>query len=252
MHTIFKKSPLKETIFQLKFPTMLIIDSEKPASFQNKIYSSFPFYEENNSNIKELIIGPHLGEPQINDSNIKNYIFLSQDRKTRVILNNSSLTITTVDYKSWSDFSATCFNISDIFVEIYKPLFLNRIGLRYINVIERSYYNIKDEEWNKLIKPEFLGPHLISGDSSTRIFNIISESLDKATGIITKEQYSLVKTNTDTGEICFLADADYILSNRIDTLNIRDFFALLHNKSLNYIERFVTEKLLILMEPKNE
>lgn len=252
MHTIFKKSPLKETLFQLKFPTMLLIDSEKPVTFQRKVYSLFPYYEENNSNIKELIIGPQLGEPQINNSSVKNYIFLSEDRKTRIILNNTSLTITTREYNSWKNFSKICFHISDVFIETYKPIFFNRIGLRYINVIERSVYNVANEEWNRLIKPEYLGPYLVKGDSSTRIFNIISESLDERKGIISKEQYSLVKTNTGVGEVCYLADADYISLNKIDVNNVKDFFELLHSKSINYIERIVTNRLLNLMEPENE
>lgn len=250
MHIVFGKSPLKEVLFQVNFPTLLIIDNEKPAAFQNRIYSIFPFYEENNSNVKELIIGPNFGEPQVNSSSIKNYIFVSIDQNSRVILNNSSLTITTKDYKNWNLFSEICFNVLNHFIEIYNPIFFNRIGLRYINVIEKSFYNLKDEQWNQLIKPEYLGPHLVKSDSRARIFNILSERYNKENNILVKEQYGLVKN--ELGEICFLADADYIMAKRIEVLNTKESFMSLHDNSENYIKNIASEKLLSLMEPKNE
>jgi uncharacterized protein (TIGR04255 family) len=42
---IYEKNPLDEVLCQLRFPTVLKIDAEPPAAFQELIRADYPFYE---------------------------------------------------------------------------------------------------------------------------------------------------------------------------------------------------------------
>ena len=42
----YNRCPLVEVIFQLRFPTILSINSKQPADFQEKIRKEYPFYDE--------------------------------------------------------------------------------------------------------------------------------------------------------------------------------------------------------------
>ena len=42
----YKNCPLVEVIFQLRFPTILSINTKQPAEFQEKIRIDYPYYDE--------------------------------------------------------------------------------------------------------------------------------------------------------------------------------------------------------------
>ena len=245
---IYNKSPLKEVIFQVKFPTLLIIDQVKPADFQSRIIMDFPLYEENNSDIKELIINPVSDETQMNKTRMTNYVFTNASRKSRVILNNSSLTITTLEYTNWEAFSKLCYRILGFFKDIYKFPFFNRLGLRYINVIVKSEYNLVGLPWKDIVKPEYLGNMSNVDDSSIRLFNMSSEIVDGTSRIIVKEKYGLVKIES-SNEISFLADADYIYPSSREIKDVERLFESLHDESAGYIDRVVSNEVIERMEP---
>ena len=57
---IYKNNPLERVLIQLKFPPILLIDSQEPAEFQEKIRSSFPYYDSlinklsNNNELRDI------------------------------------------------------------------------------------------------------------------------------------------------------------------------------------------------------
>ena len=80
----YKKAPLIEVIYQLRFPIILKIDTELPSNFQESIRSRYPnlnIIETNNSIRDEKNANTLLG---------KNYQFISVDGKHRVSLTGLS------------------------------------------------------------------------------------------------------------------------------------------------------------------
>lgn len=43
---IYRKNPLEQVICQIRFPSILRIDTEIPAAFQELVRSQFPLFEE--------------------------------------------------------------------------------------------------------------------------------------------------------------------------------------------------------------
>lgn len=52
----YNRCPLVEVIFQLRFPTILSINSKQPADFQEKIRKEYPFYDEGIEEQNELLM----------------------------------------------------------------------------------------------------------------------------------------------------------------------------------------------------
>lgn len=76
----YNRCPLVEVIFQLRFPTILSINSKQPADFQEKIRKEYPFYDEGIEEQNELLINTNGKSTQVKSSQNKNYKF---DRNPR-------------------------------------------------------------------------------------------------------------------------------------------------------------------------
>lgn len=100
----YTNSPLVEVIFQLRFPTILAINSKSPVDFQERIREQYPFYTEQTENQDEFLINPQQGAQIHRKSNNKNHNFISADRKYKFNLTPSFISISTMEYTQWEDF----------------------------------------------------------------------------------------------------------------------------------------------------
>lgn len=156
---IYKQNPLVEVVCQLKFPPILKIESEPPASFQEKIRKEYPLMQETAPNepqlppgIARVIVQAVPGFLQT-----RTYTFLSNDEKWKIGLTREFISLSTTNYTRWEEFRGGLKNAFDAFVSYYDPSFLVRIGLRYRDVISRSMRGLKRVEWSKLLRPHVLG-----------------------------------------------------------------------------------------------
>ena len=144
---IYEKQQLIEVICQLRFPTILSIDTEVPAAFQDTIRERFPRYE-----VKE----ENLAIPQ-GVKKQKNHSFISADGGFKLSLTQNFIALSTMRYTSWEDFAAWLDEPLANFINVYKPAFFERIGLRYVNGISRDILGLGDRRWNDLIQSKYLG-----------------------------------------------------------------------------------------------
>ena len=96
--THYAKAPVHEVICQLRFPTILSINSADPAEFQDRIRTILPQYAK-----KEERPLPKPGQPQSAEL-IHNYHFLSADGKWKLNLTSNFISLSTVAYTSWEEF----------------------------------------------------------------------------------------------------------------------------------------------------
>lgn len=61
----YQKSPLVEVVFQLRFPTILIINSNQPVDFQERIRERYPFFEEQTEEQGDILVNPQLKAAQM-------------------------------------------------------------------------------------------------------------------------------------------------------------------------------------------
>lgn len=150
---IYEKNQLMEVICQLRFPEILKIEAQEPYAFQDMIRAQYPQYSKKVEQLPPVQQNGKL-TPQ---GTVNNYQFISEDGMWKVSLAKGFVALSTHAYLRWEDFAARLDQILAAFIKTYEPAFFSRVGLRYINFINRASLDLADTGWNELIEPEFLG-----------------------------------------------------------------------------------------------
>ena len=146
---VYEKCQLVETMCQLRFPTILSIETQPPAEFQETVRERFPRYDCLKEQYKDKS-----GETRSQ----KNHSFFTADGATRLNLTQGFIALSTVHYTGWEDFAGLLDEPLGQFISIYRPAFFERIGLRYVNGFSREKLELTDCRWNDLLQPHCLGP----------------------------------------------------------------------------------------------
>lgn len=243
----YNNSPLVEVVFQLRFPTILSINSEAPSSFQDLIRSDFPYFTERFEPGNEVSIEPD-GRFQIRMNDIKNYSFVSKDSKYKVNLTSSFISLSTLEYTQWEEFFAHIQTIVPIFEKVYAPSFYIRTGLRYVDVFTRSKVSLEGCPWNELLEPNILGilsPEIEEGSSRY----VQEAEFANPDNTRTQTHFELVHVNNED-ELSFLFDCDYYTNNIVECGEVFDVANQLHTNSSMFICKSITKKLHEAMDPE--
>ena len=149
----YVRSPLVETICQLRFPTILSIASAEPARFQEAIRADFPRYAARQEPQPPRVVNGKLEQTPP----ITNYNFISADGRWKVNLTKDFIALSTLSYTRWEDFAQKLDRVLALFIQIYQPAFFERVGLRYVNAFSRSRLGLQDLLWDDLINSPFIG-----------------------------------------------------------------------------------------------
>lgn len=165
----YARSPLVEVICQLRFPTILSIGAKEPAEFQEAVRQDFPRYLARQEQAAPKIAGLGGPNPQLEaQPPVTNYNFISTDGVWKINLTTGFIALSTLHYSCWEEFAQKLDRPLAEFIQIYRPTFFDRIGLRYINAISRKQLGLEDLLWDDLIKPAYLGilgePDVDEGD----------------------------------------------------------------------------------------
>lgn len=160
---VFDRNPLQEVVCQLKFPTILEIKTSEPASFQNRLRQGYPLYsrEENHGfptagmpkSIADIIAQLPIarrGEDVVHK-------FLTEDSARVISLSPEFLAVTENDYHRWEQFRNEIESAKSALEDEYGPAFYSRIGLRYVDIIDREMLGLGDTSWDSLIEPSVIG-----------------------------------------------------------------------------------------------
>ena len=140
---IYSRNPLAEVICQLRFPEILSIETELPAAFQEQIRDRFPKY----SLRKEGLPGKQTN----------NYQFSTPDGTVRVNLTSKFISLASTRYRCWEEFAGLLDKPLAAFIQIYKPAYFERVGLRYLNFISRRDLGLEGVPFRDLIADCYLG-----------------------------------------------------------------------------------------------
>lgn len=155
---IYQNNQLAEVICQLRFPQILTIGANLPVDFQEAIRDEFPIY----SSRKEMPAPRLTGTPgHLNvekQEPLVNYQFASEDGVWRVNLTSNFISLACTRYTRWEDFAKKLDKPLVAFIQIYKPAFFQRIGLRYLNFFSRKELEIEGTPFHMLFQPCYLGP----------------------------------------------------------------------------------------------
>ena len=143
----YAKPQIMEVICQLRFPTILSIGAREPAEFQEQIRSQFPRYSRSEEKPMKMVNGRMEPQPPVT-----NYQFLSADGRWKVNLTNSFLALATPAYTCWEDFANKLDSVLVHLIEIYKPAYFERIGLRYLNFFSRKELDLEGTPFSQLFQ----------------------------------------------------------------------------------------------------
>lgn len=152
-----KKNQLMEVICQFRFPEILAIAAKPPVDFQEAIRDEFPQYSARKEIPAPKIAGTPGNFSLQNQPETINYQFAAADGSWRVNLTSKFISLASSRYTSWEDFAKKLDRPLAAFIQIYKPAYYERVGLRYINAFSRKDLDLEGVPFRELV------PALLSG-----------------------------------------------------------------------------------------
>ena len=243
--TQYPNHQLREVICQLRFPTILSINSTEPADFQEMIRDAFPRYIR-----RQEAVPQRPGTPAGEQTTVSNYHFLSADGQWKLNLTRDFIALSTLQYAGWEDLARHLDRPLAAFIRLYKPAYFQRVGLRYLNLFSRQRLGLEHTDWVELFAPAYLGP---LAEEDVREENILSSGCDMLLKLDSSCQAKIhsglgrVKTNAPSApedpEVKFILDMDLsMLGNTPCTLAAAGLETL-HGHGLRLFEGAVREPL---------
>ena len=154
----YPNSPAHEVICQLRFPTILTINTVEPADFQEAIREDFPQYARRQDATPPKVSGLGGPNPRVEQQPpVTNYHFLSADGKWKLNLTENFIALSTLRYPGWPEFARHLDKPLAAFIKLYKPAYFQRVGIRYINLFSRQKLGLEDVPWAELFAPAYTG-----------------------------------------------------------------------------------------------
>jgi len=260
---IYQRNPLGEVICQVRFPAILRIEVDPPARFQDAIRGAFPVLTESSGIEAPLAlpaeIAKQLPQPiaqQLGAMRMaigggqKSYTFASEDGDWSIALTRDALSLVAKNYVRWEQFRERLQPAMEALVEVYEPSPFARVGLRYRDLICRSDLGLTDVEWDQLLQPYIAG-ELSSPDVASDI-SIAARQLVVALPDLRGQvllQHGLSE-NADTGEQCFVIDADFHSNERTEVKDVWGLLEGLHGQAGRLFRWCITDRLDAALDPR--
>lgn len=223
-HVAYEQNPLQEVTCQLRFPAILRVAAEPPAKFQELLRSDYEHYEEGPKPAVPLPDGPVGDRVKAIMQSLAaegrfqgEHKFWSGDQRWSVVLTRDFVALQTTDYRSWTEFRPRMERVLDAFVSTYRPSYYTRVGLRYIDVIERSTLGVSDRPWSELLSPHITG-ELGADDLKDRIRHAARQVRiqlnDDGDQVMIRHGLVVGRVPTDPA---FMVDSDFYTENRMET-----------------------------------
>ena len=249
----YRSNQIAEVICQLRFPEILSIGTTAPAAFQDAIRDEFPQFIRRQDLPAPKITGMPGHLSLENQPGVINYQFSSADGAWRVNLTSRFISLTCNRYSSWEDFAKKLDKPLAAFIQIYKPAYFERIGLRYLNFISRYELGLESVPFSQLIASCYLGPLMeedVQEANSTRC-NIDAE-LNIRGGCRLKVHAGpgFVKKNGKSDqEVKFIFDQDLFMPGQVPVNLSAGALQTLHAQAWSIFRGAITDQLHNAMDP---
>ena len=249
---IYEKNQIVETICQLRFPTILSIEAREPADFQDVIRDDFPRY----SCREEALPAKESGR-----QTVKNHSFISADGAWKLSLTRDFIALSTVRYGGWESFAHTLDGALGRFIQVYKPAFFERVGLRYLNGFSREKLELTHCRWNDLLQPKYLG---VLDDDAVDEADVVKcavdveQKLDERCNLKLHAGPGTIRraVRTDKGlqtvqepETRFILDLDLYSGGKIELSDVAETLERLHAHADRVFSDAITDTLHDAMSP---
>ena len=213
---IYRNNQVADVICQLRFPEILTIGTTVPDKF--------------------------------------NYQFTSADGIWRVNLTSKFISLACSKYSCWEDFAGKLDKPLAAFIQIYKPAYFERVGLRYVNFISRQALGILGVPFRELMEGCWLGP-LAEEDLTETACNRSTVDVEMAIrgGCRAKIHAGpgLVQRNGQKDqEVKFIFDQDLFMPGQVPVNLSAGALQTLHSQAFSIFRGAITEKLHEALDPR--
>lgn len=250
----YGKNQLSQVICQFYFPEILSIAAKPPVDFQEAIRAEYPRFQR-----RMEIPAPKLtGKPgqfrlENQPGNI-NCQFASADDVWRVNLTSRFISLSCSGYTCWEDFAAHLDKPLAAFIQIYKPAYFQRVGLRYINVFSRKALGLEDRRFSELIAPCYLGPLALEEVNETRTSRCMLEAEMAIRGGCRLQfragPRQVRNSGNEDSDVKFLFDQDLYIAGNIPLNHCAAALHTLHGQAWSIFRGAITDVLHEAMEPE--
>lgn len=251
---LYAKNQLVEVVCQLRFPTILSIDSRTPVDFQEAVRGTFPRYSDRKEMLPPKISG-RPGDLRVEEQpSVTNYQFLSADAKWKLNLTKDFIALATPAYTKWEDFAKQLDKALACFIEIYNPAFFERVGLRFINAFSRKALELEQVPYAELIQPAYLGlmaEEDINEQSFARSTQDVEVAIAGGCRLKLHAGPGMVKKNeVEDKEVKFILDNDIFMMGNIPVAHAAGALNTVHIQADRIFRGAITRQLHEAMEPE--
>jgi len=251
---IYAQNPLREVICQLRFPSILRIEAELPAAFQDRIRDVFPIYQEQSipasplaglslpAELMQLVEANFLGSQK------PPYAFRSEDGQWSVTMAKDFIALATSTYQKWELFREYLDRPLQALEEIYKPAFYSRAGLRYRNVIRRSRLGLASNGWQDLLRNQLAG-ELAAPEIADVIEKANRQTLIKLPAFDSRVQVRH-GLSLDNDETCYVIDNDFFAEHKTESSDVIGTLEYFNVQAHRLFRWFITDRLHEAMRPQ--
>lgn len=249
----YQAHQLAEVICQFRFPEILAIGAKDPVDFQEAIREEFPVFSRRQEIPAPKLTGVPGGVAVQKQHPVTNYQFSSADGVWRINITTKFISLTCGKYTCWEDFAAHLDKPLAAFLQIYKPAYFERVGLRYLNFISRFALGLEDVPFSELIAPCYLGPLAeedVSEASTTRCSVDCELTLRGGCRAKLHAGPGLVRRGgKEDKEIKFIFDQDLYMPGQLQLNLAVGALQTLHHQAGSIFRGAITQKLHEAMEP---
>lgn len=248
---LYQQNPLAQVICQLRFPSVLRVDAELPAGFQDKVREKLPVYRE------AEIDGLPPGIQQMPDE-VLNLLRLAAKKKPRtfasldgaweVTLNKDALALATTSYQRWEEFRRHLDLAVNALHTEYSPALYTRIGLRYRNLIKRSELNLGEAAWGELLRHHLAG-ELVDTEVEASVESAARYTVFRLPqfGAKVGMRHGLV---LDGNEMCYGLDNDFYIESNTECGNAVDVLQFFSKQAHRLFRWCISDRLHDAMGPR--
>lgn len=154
--SFYGAAPLVEVVCQIRFPKLLVLESDLPVQFQERVGADYPILETRSSVALPVAFTERDDLPVAMRGTA--FDFFDEAHETKVTLASDFLAVSTAKYGQWEQFRERIAAASEALLETYEIRLFQRIGLRYQNVIRPHLLGITGARPSDLLLSELLGP----------------------------------------------------------------------------------------------
>lgn len=245
MERRYEKAPLLEAVFEIRFTQRASWDLTIPGLIYERIKGRFPQKERRVAQEIGIVVGPEGLTQQARTSELS--LFFQQDRKMLVQVGPRVVSLHCLrPYPGWGLFKESIAEIYNAIENVVEIKELERIALRYINMIEIDEKRIEPKDYFNIYI--FLGEQL---PQDMVHFNIECVFPYEEGRDVCRIQFTtpFPTTPTPTG-INFLLDIGYFLANpeSIRSEQVLEWLEMAHQRIQNIFEGSITDKLRKLFQ----